>query len=505
MSEQQAQGADAAIDLNNELKARREKLAALREQGVAFPNDFRRDHTSDQLHADFDGKENEELEALNVEVAVAGRMMTRRIMGKASFVTLQDVGGRIQLYVARDDLAEGVYNDQFKKWDLGDIIAARGKLFKTKTGELSIHCTELRLLTKALRPLPDKFHGLQDQEARYRQRYLDLIVNPEVKDTFIKRSKIIKGIRKYLDDRHFLEVETPMLHTIAGGAAARPFKTHHNALDMDIYLRIAPELHLKRLLVGGLERVYEMNRCFRNEGIDTRHNPEFTTVELYQAYGDLEDVIFITEDMVSKLAQMLYGTMKLTYIDKEIDLTPPWDRMTMIEAVKKYSGADFEGVTDIETARKMADEHHVEYGQYDGVGKIINAFFEAFVEENLIQPTIITGHPLEISPLTKQDRENPLLTYRFEGFIYGRELANGFSELNDPIDQRNRFIEQMKERERGDDEAHQMDEDYCRALEYGLPPTGGLGIGIDRLVMFLTNSPSIRDVLLFPLSRPEQK
>mgnify|MGYP002586236518 FL=1 len=359
-------------------------------------------------------------------------------------------------------------------------------------------------MSKSLRPLPEKFHGLTDKETRYRQRYLDLIVNPEVKDTFIKRSKIIKGIRKYLDDRHFLEVETPMLHTIAGGAAARPFKTHHNALDMDIYLRIAPELHLKRLLVGGLERVYEMNRCFRNEGIDTRHNPEFTTVELYQAYGDLEDVINITEDMVSKLAEMLYGTMKLTYIDKEIDLTPPWDRMTMIEAVKKFSGADFEGITDVETARKMADEHDVEYGQYDGVGKIINAFFEKFVEENLIQPTIITGHPLEISPLTKQDRDNPLLTYRFEAFIYGRELANGFSELNDPIDQRNRFIEQMKERERGDDEAHQMDEDYCRALEYGLPPTGGLGIGIDRLVMFLTNSPSIRDVLLFPLSRPEQ-
>ena len=413
------------------------------------------------------------------------------------------MSGEIQLYFRKDVLGEESYN-LFKLLDIGDIVGVEGTVFVTHTGETTIRVEKWTLLSKSLRPLPEKFHGLTDKETRYRQRYLDLIVNPEVKDTFIKRSKIIKGIRKYLDDRHFLEVETPMLHTIAGGAAARPFKTHHNALDMDIYLRIAPELHLKRLLVGGLERVYEMNRCFRNEGIDTRHNPEFTTVELYQAYGDLEDVINITEDMVSKLAEMLYGTMKLTYIDKEIDLTPPWDRMTMIEAVKKFSGADFEGITDVETARKMADEHDVEYGQYDGVGKIINAFFEKFVEENLIQPTIITGHPLEISPLTKQDRDNPLLTYRFEAFIYGRELANGFSELNDPIDQRNRFIEQMKERERGDDEAHQMDEDYCRALEYGLPPTGGLGIGIDRLVMFLTNSPSIRDVLLFPLSRPEQ-
>ena len=436
-------------------------------------------------------------------VSVAGRLMAIRRHGKTAFCVLRDLSGEIQLYFRKDVLGEESYT-LFKLLDIGDIVGIEGTVFVTHTGETTIRVEKWTLLSKSLRPLPEKFHGLTDKETRYRQRYLDLIVNPEVKDTFIKRSKIIKGIRKYLDDRHFLEVETPMLHTIAGGAAARPFKTHHNALDMDIYLRIAPELHLKRLLVGGLERVYEMNRCFRNEGIDTRHNPEFTTVELYQAYGDLEDVINITEDMVSKLAEMLYGTMKLTYIDKEIDLTPPWDRMTMIEAVKKFSGADFEGITDVETARKMADEHDVEYGQFDGVGKIINAFFEKFVEENLIQPTIITGHPLEISPLTKQDRDNPLLTYRFEAFIYGRELANGFSELNDPIDQRNRFIEQMKERERGDDEAHQMDEDYCRALEYGLPPTGGLGIGIDRLVMFLTNSPSIRDVLLFPLSRPEQ-
>ena len=393
----------------------------------------------------------------------------------------------------------------FKLLDIGDIVGVEGAVFTTHTGETTVRVEKWTLLSKSLRPLPEKFHGLTDKETRYRQRYLDLIVNPEVKDTFIKRSQIIKGIRQYLDERGFLEVETPMLHTIAGGAAARPFKTHHNALDMDIYLRIAPELHLKRLLVGGLERVYEMNRCFRNEGIDTRHNPEFTTVELYQAYGDLEDVIKITEEMVSQLAMKLYGTMKITYIDKEIDLTPPWDRMTMIEAVKKYTGEDFTDVKTVEEARAIADKLHVEYGEYDGIGKIINGCFEDYVEENLIQPTIITNHPLEISPLSKQDPDNPLLTYRFEGFIYGRELANGFGELNDPIDQRNRFVEQMKERERGDDEAHQMDEDYCRALEYGLPPTGGLGIGIDRLVMFLTNSASIRDVLLFPLSRPEQK
>ena len=485
--------------LNDQMKVRREKMQEFIDAGVyPFGQKYNWDYHAQEVKDDA-----AELEKNETVVSVAGRLMAIRRHGKTAFCVLRDLSGEIQLYFRKDVLGEESYT-LFKLLDIGDIVGIEGTVFVTHTGETTIRVEQWTLLSKSLRPLPEKFHGLTDKETRYRQRYLDLIVNPEVKDTFIKRSKIIKGIRKYLDDRHFLEVETPMLHTIAGGAAARPFKTHHNALDMDIYLRIAPELHLKRLLVGGLERVYEMNRCFRNEGIDTRHNPEFTTVELYQAYGDLEDVINITEDMVSKLAEMLYGTMKLTYIDKEIDLTPPWDRMTMIEAVKKFSGADFEGITDVETARKMADEHDVEYGQFDGVGKIINAFFEKFVEENLIQPTIITGHPLEISPLTKQDRDNPLLTYRFEAFIYGRELANGFSELNDPIDQRNRFIEQMKERERGDDEAHQMDEDYCRALEYGLPPTGGLGIGIDRLVMFLTNSPSIRDVLLFPLSRPEQ-
>lgn len=486
--------------LNDQMKVRREKMQSFIDAGVyPFGQKFDWDHHAQELK-----DQAEVLEKDETVVRIAGRLMAIRRHGKTAFCVLRDISGEIQLYFRKDILGEESYT-LFKLLDIGDIVGVEGAVFTTHTGETTVRVEKWTLLSKSLRPLPEKFHGLTDKETRYRQRYLDLIVNPEVKDTFIKRSQIIKGIRQYLDERGFLEVETPMLHTIAGGAAARPFKTHHNALDMDIYLRIAPELHLKRLLVGGLERVYEMNRCFRNEGIDTRHNPEFTTVELYQAYGDLEDVIKITEEMVSQLAMKLYGTMKITYIDKEIDLTPPWDRMTMVEAVKKYTGEDFTDVKTVEEARAIADKLHVEYGEYDGIGKIINGCFEDYVEENLIQPTIITNHPLEISPLSKQDPDNPLLTYRFEGFIYGRELANGFGELNDPIDQRNRFVEQMKERERGDDEAHQMDEDYCRALEYGLPPTGGLGIGIDRLVMFLTNSASIRDVLLFPLSRPEQK
>lgn len=486
--------------LNDQMQVRREKMQQFIDAGVyPFGQKFEWDHHAQDI------KDNAEtLEKDETFVKAAGRLMAIRRHGKTAFCVLRDITGEVQLYFRKDVLGEDSYA-LFKLLDLGDIVGVEGPVFTTHTGETTIRVEKWTLLSKSLRPLPEKFHGLTDKETRYRQRYLDLIVHPEVQDTFIKRSKIVKGIRKYLDERGFLEVETPMLHNIAGGAAARPFKTHHNALDMDIYLRIAPELHLKRLLVGGLERVYEMNRCFRNEGIDTRHNPEFTTVELYQAFGDLEDVISITEDLVSKLAQELYGTMKITYLDKEIDLTPPWDRMTMIEAVKKFTGEDFTNVTTIEEARAIADKLHVEYTEHCGIGKIINGCFEDYVEENLIQPTIITGHPLEISPLTKQDRDNPLLTYRFEGFIYGRELANGFSELNDPIDQRNRFLQQMEERALGDDEAHQMDEDYCRALEYGLPPTGGLGIGIDRLVMFLTNSASIRDVLLFPLQRPEQQ
>ncbi|MDU5909632.1 MAG: lysine--tRNA ligase [Escherichia coli] len=460
MSEQHAQGADAVVDLNNELKTRREKLANLREQGIAFPNDFRRDHTSDQLHAEFDGKENEELEALNIEVAVAGRMMTRRIMGKASFVTLQDVGGRIQLYVARDDLPEGVYNEQFKKWDLGDILGAKGKLFKTKTGELSIHCTELRLLTKALRPLPDKFHGLQDQEARYRQRYLDLISNDESRNTFKVRSQILSGIRQFMVNRGFMEVETPMMQVIPGGAAARPFITHHNALDLDMYLRIAPELYLKRLVVGGFERVFEINRNFRNEGISVRHNPEFTMMELYMAYADYKDLIELTESLFRTLAQDILGKTEVTYGDVTLDFGKPFEKLTMREAIKKYRPeTDMADLDNFDSAKAIAES----------------------IGRNDI---------------------NPEITDRFEFFIGGREIGNGFSELNDAEDQAQRFLDQVAAKDAGDDEAMFYDEDYVTALEHGLPPTAGLGIGIDRMVMLFTNSHTIRDVILFPAMRP---
>ena len=502
MADQEKKAVPAAEEekLNDQMIVRREKMRQFAEAGIyPFGQKYEWDHHARDI------KDNAETLAQDgTHVSLAGRLMALRRHGKTAFCVLRDLSGEIQLYFRKDVVGEKPY-ELFKLLDIGDIIGVEGDVFTTHTGEITVRVEKWTLLSKSLRPLPEKFHGLTDKETRYRQRSLDLIVNPEVTKTFIMRSRIIKGIREYLDKKNFLEVETPMLHNIAGGAAARPFITHHNALDMDIYLRIAPELHLKRLLVGGLERVYEMNRCFRNEGIDTRHNPEFTTVELYQAYGDLEDVIHITEELVSELAVKLYGTTKITYLDREIELATPWQRMTMIEAVEKYTGKDFSNVTTVAQARAVAAELHVEYGEYDGIGKIINSCFEDYVEENLIQPVIITGHPLEISPLTKQDETNPLLTHRFEAFIYGRELANGFSELNDPVDQRNRFLKQMEERAHGDDEAHQMDEDYCRALEYGLPPAGGLGIGIDRLVMLLTNSPSIRDVLLFPLSRPEQK
>ncbi|PNH21907.1 lysine--tRNA ligase [Megasphaera hutchinsoni] len=486
--------------VNDQMQVRRDKMQQFIDAGMyPFGEKYEWDHHTQDVKQAAEALEKEE-----TPVRVAGRLMALRRHGKTAFCVLRDISGEIQLYFRKDILGEASY-DLFKLLDIGDIIGVEGTVFTTHTGETTIRVLGWTLLSKALRPLPEKFHGLTDKETRYRQRYVDLIVNPEVKDTFIKRAKIIKGIRHYLEEKQFLEVETPMLHTIAGGAAARPFKTYHNALDMEMYLRIAPELHLKRLIVGGLERVYELNRCFRNEGIDTRHNPEFTTVELYQAYGDLEDVIAITENLVAELARSLYGTTKITYMDTEIDLTPSWNRMTMVEAIAHYTGEDFTGVTDVTAARAIADKLHVPYTDFDGVGKIINACFEEYVEEKLIQPTIITGHPLEISPLTKQQRDNPLFTYRFEAFVYGRELANGFSELNDPLDQRNRFLAQMEERERGDDEAHQMDEDYCRALEYGLPPTGGLGIGIDRLVMLLTNSASIRDVLLFPTMKPTER
>jgi len=477
MSEQHVQGADAVADLNNELKTRREKLASLREQGIPFPNDFRRDHTSDQLHADFDAKENEELEALNIEVSVAGRMMTRRIMGKASFVTLQDVGGRIQLYVARDDLPEGVYNEQFKN--------------------------ELRLLTKALRPLPDKFHGLQDQEARYRQRYLDLISNDESRNTFKVRSQIMAGIRQFMVGRGFMEVETPMMQVIPGGAAARPFITHHNALDLDMYLRIAPELYLKRLVVGGFERVFEINRNFRNEGISVRHNPEFTMMELYMAYADYKDLIELTESLFRTLAQNVLGTTEVPYGEEVFDFGKPFEKLTMREAIQKYRPeTNMADLDNFDSAKAIAESIGIKVEKSWGLGRIVTEIFEEVAEAHLIQPTFITEYPAEVSPLARRNDENPEITDRFEFFIGGREIGNGFSELNDAEDQAQRFQDQVNAKDAGDDEAMFYDEDYVTALEHGLPPTAGLGIGIDRMVMLFTNSHTIRDVILFPAMRP---
>ncbi|MBA0197933.1 lysine--tRNA ligase [Pectobacterium brasiliense] len=505
MAESQSQGADQAQDLNNELKTRREKLVALRETGIAFPNDFRRDSTSDRLHAEFDTKENEELEELGVEVTVAGRMMTRRIMGKASFVTLQDVGGRIQLYVSRDDLAEGIYNEQFKKWDLGDILGARGKLFKTKTGELSIHCTELRLLTKALRPLPDKFHGLADQETRYRQRYLDLIANDESRNTFRIRSKVMAAIRSFMVDHGFMEVETPMMQVIPGGASARPFITHHNALDIDMYLRIAPELYLKRLVVGGFERVFEINRNFRNEGVSPRHNPEFTMMELYMAYADYKDLIVLTENLFRTLTQDVLGSTTVQYGDQTFDFGKPFEKLTMREAICKYRPeTNVADLDDLEKATAIAQSLGIKIEKSWGLGRIVTEIFEETAESSLIQPTFITEYPAEVSPLARRNDQNPEITDRFEFFIGGREIGNGFSELNDAEDQAERFAQQVNAKDAGDDEAMFYDEDYVTALEHGLPPTAGLGIGIDRMVMLFTNSHTIRDVILFPAMRPQK-
>ncbi|QZN96542.1 lysine--tRNA ligase [Symbiopectobacterium purcellii] len=505
MAESQSQGADQALDLNNELKARREKLSALREHGIAFPNDFRRDSTSDALHAAYDDKENEELEALGIDVVVAGRMMTRRIMGKASFVTLQDVGGRIQLYVARDDLAEGIYNEQFKKWDLGDILGARGKVFKTKTGELSIHCTELRLLTKALRPLPDKFHGLADQETRYRQRYLDLIANDESRNTFRVRSQIMSGIRRFMVERGFMEVETPMMQVIPGGASARPFVTHHNALDIDMYLRIAPELYLKRLVVGGFERVFEINRNFRNEGVSPRHNPEFTMMELYMAYADYKDLIELTESLFRTLTQDVLGSTTVPYGDQTFDFGKPFEKLTMREAICKYRPeTNVTDLDDFDKASAIATSLGIKIEKGWGLGRIVTEIFEETAEANLIQPTFITEYPAEVSPLARRNDDNPEITDRFEFFIGGREIGNGFSELNDAEDQAERFADQVRAKDAGDDEAMFYDEDYVTALEHGLPPTAGLGIGIDRMVMLFTNSHTIRDVILFPAMRPQK-
>ena len=491
MAEETRTGAPE-LSLNELLRIRREKLTNLQDAGRDPFAITRYDvtHHSAEILAAGDG-------LAGKEVSVAGRMMVKRIMGKASFCKIQDKQGVIQCYVARDDLGEEAYAE-FKKMDIGDIIGVKGFVFRTKTGEITVHTKELTLLTKSLKPLPEKFHGLQDTDVRYRQRYLDLIVNPEVRDTFVKRSQILREIRRFLDDRGFMEVETPMLVPNAGGAAARPFETHYNALDEDVKLRISLELYLKRLIVGGLERVYEIGRVFRNEGVDTRHNPEFTLMELYQAYTDYNGMMELTEDMFRHLAKVVCGSTTITYQGTEIDLGKPFDRLTMIDAVKKYSGVDFDAVKTLEEARALAREHGVAFEDRHTRGDIINLFFEAYCEENLIQPVFIMDHPVEISPLTKKKPTDPTKVERFELFIYGREMCNAYSELNDPVDQRARFAAQDAMAAAGDAEANHTDEDFLNALEIGMPPTGGIGYGIDRLVMLLTDSAAIRDVLLFP-------
>jgi len=451
---------------------------------------FDQTHHSDEIIANFESLEDQ-------TVTIAGRMTARRVMGKASFATILDRNGQMQIYVRRDDVGEDVYAD-FKTWDLADIIGVTGKVFKTRTGEISVHAEQITLLTKALHPLPEKFHGLQDTDTRYRQRYLDLIVNPDVKDTFIKRSKIISTIRKYLDGQGFIEVETPMLVANAGGAAARPFETHFNALDEDVKLRISLELYLKRLIVGGMEKVYEIGRVFRNEGVDTRHNPEFTLMELYQAYTDYHGMMDLTENLYRHLAQEVLGTTTIVYNGIEMDLGKPFERITMIDAVKKYSGVDFNEIHTLEEARAIAKEKGVEFEARHKKGDILNLFFEEFVEDHLIQPTFVMDHPIEISPLTKKKPGNPDYVERFEFFMNGWEMANAYSELNDPIDQRERFKAQEEQLAQGDDEANTTDEDFLYALELGMPPTGGIGFGIDRMTMLLTDSQAIRDVLLFP-------
>ena len=495
MAEETRTGAPE-LSLNELLRIRREKLTNLQDAGRDPFAITRYDvtHHSAEILAAGD-------ELVGKEVSVAGRMMVKRIMGKASFCKIQDKQGVIQCYVARDDLGEEAYAE-FKKMDIGDIIGVKGFVFRTKTGEITIHTKELTLLTKSLKPLPEKFHGLQDTDMRYRQRYLDLIVNPEVRDTFVKRSQILREIRRFLDDRGFMEVETPMLVPNAGGAAARPFETHYNALDVDVKLRISLELYLKRLIVGGLERVYEIGRVFRNEGVDTRHNPEFTLMELYQAYTDYNGMMDLTEDMFRHLAKVVCGSTTITYQGTEIDLGKPFERLTMIDAIKKYSGVDFDTVKTEEEAKALAKAHNIAFEERHSRGDIINLFFETYCEENLIQPVFIMDHPVEISPLTKKKPTDPTKVERFELFIYGREMCNAYSELNDPIDQRARFAAQDALAAAGDAEANHTDEDFLNALEIGMPPTGGIGYGIDRLVMLLTDSAAIRDVLLFPTMKP---
>ena len=479
-------------DLNQLLKIRREKLSELQAAG----KDPFQITKYDVTHHSSDIKENYDTMEGQI-VRVAGRVMQKRVMGKASFCNVQDLKGNIQSYVARDSIGEEPYKD-FKKYDIGDIVGIEGEVFKTKTGEISIHAASVTLLSKSLQILPEKYHGLTNTDLRYRQRYTDLIMNEEVKDTFVKRSKIISAIRRYLDGQGFMEVETPMLVSNAGGAAARPFETHYNALDEDVKLRISLELYLKRLIVGGMERVYEIGRVFRNEGVDTRHNPEFTLMELYQAYTDYHGMMDLTENMYRYVAQEVLGTTEVPYGEHVIDLGKPFERLTMVDAVKKYAGVDFDQVADTEAAKKLADEHHIEYEARHTKGDILSLFFEEFCEEKLIQPTFIMDHPIEISPLTKKKPEKPDYVERFELFITGREMANAYSELNDPIDQRERFKAQEAALAAGDEEANTTDEDFLNALEIGMPPTGGIGYGIDRLVMLVTNSPAIRDVLLFP-------
>lgn len=491
-------------ELSELLQIRRNKLDELRKLGIdPFGGKYVREDHAGNILEQYDGLSKEELEEKQVKVNLAGRIMAKRGMGKASFAHIQDLSGRIQIYVRKDSIAEAQY-EAFSILDLGDIIGVKGVLFKTKTGETTVKVIELEVLSKSLYPLPEKFHGLKDVELRYRQRYVDLIINPDVQKTFITRSRIIQSMRRYLDSHGYLEVETPTLHSIAGGAAARPFITHHNALDMELYMRIAIELHLKRLIVGGLEKVYEIGRVYRNEGISTRHNPEFTMIELYEAYADYKDIMALTENMISHIAQEVLGTQVISYQGHEVDLTPQWRRVSMVDAVKEVVGVDFGVEMSNEEAHRLAKEHKVPVEPHMTFGHILNAFFEQFVEETLIQPTFVTGHPVEISPLAKKNDVDPRFTDRFELFIVAREHANAFSELNDPIDQRQRFEAQMKEKEQGNDEAHEMDEDFLRALEYGMPPTGGLGIGIDRLIMLLTDAPSIRDVLLFPHMRNKE-
>ena len=493
------------MDTENEndlVAQRRQDLEELRKTGNAYTNKFKRDSLAADLFSQFQDSSKEELENESVKVAVAGRMMSRRVMGKASFAHIQDMSGKIQLYVKRDDLADGVYNDGFKKWDIGDIVGATGTIMKTNKGELSVHVDSIELLTKSLQPLPEKFHGLTDQEIRYRQRYVDLIMNEETRNTFKIRSQVIEFLRSYLNNENYIEVETPMMHVIPGGATARPFITHHNSLDMELFLRIAPELYLKRLVVGGFEKVFEINRSFRNEGLSPRHNPEFTMLEFYQAYSDYEDLMNLTEDMIRKLTSNLFDSNQVSYQGETYDLEKPFTRMTVFESILEHNKAITDSdLQSLEKIRKVAEKLEIPLEDNYGLGKIQIEIFEKTVESKLLSPTFITQYPTEVSPLARKNSDDPFVTDRFEFFIAGREIANGFSELNDPEDQAERFNKQVEEKKAGDAEAMHFDDDYIKALEYGMPPTAGEGIGIDRLVMLLTDSPSIRDVILFPHMR----